>query len=163
MVHRFGDRERFAVEVGQVVDSSPTMGMRIVDLWAAGIVLCCDDNTAFVPQFCMSVEATITWLLSENDRSLPYPDLSPEENHRRLWAAEYGERSRFIFMNWGPTTDNLLALLFRRGQDAIITVQFGRETHPRPEEIGRVFVAELSEREVLRCLHQAVCVLRSGA
>ena len=139
------------------------MGMRIVDLWAAGIELCCDDNTAFVPQFCMSVDATITWLLSDNDRSLPYPDLSPEENHRRLWAAEYGGGSQFAFLDWGPTTDNLLALLFRRGQDVIITVQFGRATHPRPEEIDRVFVAELPERELLRSLHQAVGVLRSGA
>lgn len=161
MEHRFGDRDRFAIEVGPVLYND--LRGRVVDLWAAGRELCCDDNNAFVPQFCMSVEATITWLLSDHDRGLPYPELTPEENHRRLWAEEYGERSRFTFMDWGPTTDNLFALLFRRNADAIITVEFCRKTHPRPDEIGRVFVAVLPERDVLRALHQAVCVLRSGA
>jgi hypothetical protein len=160
--HRFGVRERFAVEVGAVVSGDPTTGLREVNLWAAGQELCCDDNAAFVPQFCLSVEATITWLLSESDRSLPYPELSPEENHRRLWAAEYGDRSQYTFMDWGPTTDNMFALLFRRGPDAILTVEFCRPTHVRPDELGQVFVSELPEREVLRVLHQAVCILRSG-
>lgn len=160
--HRFGERERFAVEVGAVVGGGPTTGLREVDLWAAGRELCCDDNAAFVPQFCFSVEATVAWLLSDKDRSLPYPELSPEENHRRLSAGEYESCSPYRFLDWGPTTDNLLALLFRRGPVAIVTVEFWRQTHPRPDELGQVFVAELPERDLLRSLHQAVCVLRSG-
>jgi len=158
MAHCFGDRERFAVEVG------PALGefrLRVVDLWVAGVELCCDDNQAFVPQFGFSMEREITRLLSDNDRSLPHLELSPEENHRRLWAG--GDYDPYTFMDWGPTTDNLLALLFRCGPTAIITVEFCRRSHPRPDELGRVFVAELPEREVLRALHQAVCVLRSGA
>jgi hypothetical protein len=160
MLKHFGDRDLFAVEVGPIVHEHP-QGL-VVDLWLSGRELCCDDNHVFVPQFCNSVEATITWLLSDYDRSLPYPELSPEENHRKLFLGEREERSRFSFMEWGPTTDNQTAMLFRRGQNAIITVEFRREAHPRPEELGRVFVAELSDRYVLRSLHQAVCELRNG-
>lgn len=163
MRKRFGNRDLFAIEVGAMVSGEPKMGLREVDLWVAGRELCCHDNAAFVPQFCLSVEATITWLLCDEDRSLPYPDLSPEENHRRLWAAEYEDRSPYRFMDWGPTTDGLGGLLFRRDPSAIITVEFRRPTHPRPEERGRVFVAELPEREVIRSLHQGVCALRSAA
>lgn len=163
MQHRFGSRERFAVEVGAVVSGGPTTGLREVILWAAGRELCCDDNHVYVPQFCGAVEATITWLLSDDARRLPHPDLSPAENHRRLQAGEYEDRRPYRFMNWGPTTDNLCALLFRRGADAIITFEFCRPPHPRPDELGQVFVAEALEREVLRVLHQAVCVLRSSA
>jgi hypothetical protein len=162
MIHRFGHRERFAIEPGQVLQGTPTTGIRVVELWAAGRELCCDDDHAFVPQFCTAVEATITWLLSDHDRSFPHAELSPEDNHRRLQAGEYEDRSRYFFMDWGPTTDSVSSYLFRRGTDAIITFEFWRPTHPRPDERGRVFVAELPERELLRSLHQAVCVLRSG-
>jgi len=162
MTHKFGDRERFAIEPGRVLDGTPTNGVRVVELWAAGRELSCDDNHAYVPQFCESVESTITWLLSEHDRSLPAPDLSPEENHRRVRETRYHDRIRFVFMDWGPTTDNLRSFLFRRGLDAVITFEFPRETHPRRDEIGRVFVAELPERQLLHALHQAACVLRSG-
>jgi hypothetical protein len=162
MIHRFGDRERFAIEPGQVLQGTPTTGLRVVELWAAGRELCCDDDHAFVPQFCLSVESTITWLLSDHDRSFPHPESSPQVNHRRLRAGEYEDRSRYVFMDWGPTTDNLASYLFRRGPDAVITFEFWRPTHPRPDELGQVFVAELPERTLLRSLHQAVCVLRSG-
>ena len=162
MNHRFGGRARFAIEPGPLLSGEPTTGVRVVQLWAAGRELCCDDNHAFVPQFSMSVEATITWLLSDHDLSFPYPELSPEENHRRSRAGEHEERSRHVFMNWGPTTDNLCSFLFRRRADVVITFEFWREARPRPEEIGRVFVVELPERELPRSLHQAVCVLRSG-
>jgi hypothetical protein len=131
-------------------------------LWAAGRELCCDDDCAFVPQFCMSVESTIAWLLSDHDRSLPYPELSPEDNHRRLCEKEYGDRQVYRFLNWGPTTDNVRAFLFRRGADAIITFEFWRETHRRPDEIGRVFVAVIPERQLLHSLRQAVRALRTG-
>ena len=157
---RFGERESFAVEIGPVDRDAPTTQVRRVDLWAAGRQLSCDDNDTFVPAFCLSVEATITSLLSDNDRSLPSPELSLEENHRRLWEAEYEDRSPYRFLSWGPTTDNLSALLFRRGSTAIITFEFWRESHPRSDEVGRVFTCELPERELLRSLHEAVCLLR---
>jgi hypothetical protein len=161
-VRRFGERATFAVEIGPVDHDASATQVRTVDLWAAGRHLSCDDRDAFVPAFCLSVEATITSLLSDDDRSLPHPELSPEENHRRLSEAEYEDRSPYRFMNWGPTTDNLSALLFRRGPTAIITFEFWRESHPRPDELGRVFTCELAERELLRSLHQAVCLLRQG-
>lgn len=164
MIHQFGDREQFAIEPGQVLQGDSTTGFRVVELWAAGRELTCDDNAAFVPQFCASVEGTITWLLSDYNRSLPYPDLSPADNHRRLRAAEDNrEYLAYRFMDWGPTTDNVASLIFRRGQDAVITFEFWRKAHPRPNELWQVFVVELPERVLLHSLHRAVCVLRSGA
>ena len=58
----FGDKQRFAVEVGEFRGDSDRL--RRVDLWAAGRWLTCDDNTAFVPQFCMSVQDTLSWIQS---------------------------------------------------------------------------------------------------
>ncbi len=152
--HRFGHPSQFAIEIGP-----PTSQLREVDLWAAGVLLTCDDDLAYLPTFSWSMEATLTWLLKDHDRSLPYPELSPEENHRRLQLGEYEDRERFFFLNWGPTTDNVLALLFRRGTDLILTFEFWRPTHPRPEEIGKVFVVEMPERDLLRCLLQSLCTL----
>jgi hypothetical protein len=162
LLHRFGDRERFAIEVGAVVSGNPTTGLRKVDLWVDGRELCCVDNNAFVPHFCLQVESFITQLLSDDDRNQPHLDMSPEENHRRLCLVEYEFCRPYIFMDWGPTTDNLRSFLFRRSQDAIITVEFSRTTHSRPDELGQVFMTVLPQRDVLRILHQAVCVLRRG-
>lgn len=154
--HRFGDRERFAAQIDSVREE---LRVRVVDLWAAGVSLCREDNAVYVPAFCLSVEAAVTWLLSDGDgdRALPHPDLSAEENHRRLRAGGYEERSPYRFLDWGPTTDGLFALLFRRGGEVVLTVQF---VDPPHEE--QVFVAEMPERELLRVLHQTVCVLRNG-
>jgi hypothetical protein len=157
----FGNPQGFAIELGSSFETSPTSGLRVVDIWAAGRELCCDDNRVFVPQFCLSIEATITWLLWDHDLSLPSPDLSPEENHRRV-KTDPKEREGYRFLDWGPTTDNLTAFLFQRDRSMLITFEFWRETHPRPHEIGQVYVAEVPDKELLRCLHQTVCALRNG-
>jgi hypothetical protein len=166
---RFGDRRRFAAEVGEFYAKGPTAALRRVDLWAAGRWLTCDDHTAFVGQFLGSVEHSLEWLRSGPDLSLPFPGLSPEETFRRLYATndlddeETWLRERFWhLLRWGPTTDNLSALLFRRGDHLLITFEFWRETHPNPDERGVIFVAELPESELLDVLEQLRDALRSG-
>ena len=153
----FGDKGRFAAEVGEFWDGSD-QGRR-VDLWAAGRWLTCDDNTAFVPQFVMSVRSTLDWLRWGCDLSVPFPGLSPAEAHRRLLDLDDGSRQRFWFPLWGPTTDNVTGHVFRVGDRLVITFEFWREEHHIPEELGRVFVAELPEAEFLDVLERMLAEL----
>jgi hypothetical protein len=68
----------------------------------------------------------------------------------------------YRFMAWGPTTDNVRAVLFREGDTASMPFSFWRESHHDPAELGRVFVAELPERELLWVLHEAAWALAWG-
>ncbi len=160
MAALFGDKQRFAAEVGELWHGSDQM--RRVDLWAAGRWLTCDDNTVFIPQFCMSVWDTLSWLRSECDLSLPYPNLSPVESHRQLLAVDDGSREQFWFPLWGPTTDNVSGHVFRKGERLTITLEFWRETHQPAHERGQVFVAELPESEFVRVLEQMLSGLGCG-
>jgi uncharacterized protein (TIGR02996 family) len=158
---RFGDRRRFAVEVGEFY--FPDRTNRRVDLWAASRWLTCDDHNVRVGQFRHSVEHTIGWLRSGPDLALPFPGLSPEETFGRLYEVDDGLRERFWgLLRWGPTTDNVSALLFRHRDHLVITFQFWRDTHPNPEERGVIFVAELPESELLEVLEQLRDALQDG-
>lgn len=155
----FGDRERFAIELGQVIPGESPSGLREVRLWAAGRLLTGDGVHADMPQFCASMESTITWLLSETGLELPYPESSFEDNHRKVDESPF--RASHRFLAWGPATDNVRAFYFRQGADAVITFEFGRESHPNPIESGEVFSVKFTEREFLLTLHQATSSLRS--
>ena len=157
----FGDKQRFAAEVGEFSGDSDQF--RRVDLWAAGRWLTCDDNSVFIPQFCMSVWGTIDWLRLGCDLSLPHPGLSPVETHRRLLAVDDGSREQFWFPHWGPTTDNIGGHVFREGERLGITLEFWRETHLPEHERGQVFVAELPEAELIGVLEQMLGALGCGA
>jgi hypothetical protein len=97
---------------------------------------------------------------------LPYPHVSIADNHRRLCrdatAGADGEYQRCRFMNWGSTTDNVLAHLFLADGLARIAFSFWREQHHDPVELGQIFVAELPERELLRLLHRAAWTIVLG-
>ena len=125
MWHPYGERERFAFEIGPPDPQQPTTGVRTVDVYAAGRWLTCDDNSVYVPQFVYSLEGSIGRLLVDPavyNLSRPYPDLSIEENFRRLLAdAEAGSNGDhdyrdYLFMDWGPTSDNVSNCLFREGE-----------------------------------------------
>ncbi len=156
----FGDKQRFAAEVGEFWDGSDQM--RRGDLWAAGRWLTCDDNTAYVPQFCMSVRDTLNWLRSDCDVSLPHPGGSPAEIHRRLLDVDDGSREQFWFPLWRPTTDNVSGHVFRDGERLAITLEFWRQTHEPAYERGQVFVAELPEYELVSILEQMLDTLDCG-
>ncbi|GAA1268070.1 hypothetical protein Psi02_09970 [Planotetraspora silvatica] len=158
-----GDKHRFGVEVGDW--DGPAL--RRVDLWVAGQWLTCEDNAAFVAQFRLSVAATADRVRSGGVSPLPF-DGSPAAAHRRLidgisnFVEDY---ERFwIFNDWGPTTDNVLALLFRDGDQLVITSEFCREDHlsEHPEHAGTVFVAELQAGEFVGILEELVAVLDHG-
>ncbi|MGQ4458417.1 hypothetical protein [[Kitasatospora] papulosa] len=147
-----GDKFRFAAEAGE-----PGPLCR-VDLWAAGKLLTCDDNMAYVPQFRRDVLDTVAWLRSGEGSPLPFAGLSAEATHRRLMQrpgdddepeADYQLRSRFRVLLWGPTTDNVTAYLFREEDRLVITLSFWREEHllSHPEDAGAVFVVEIPAEE----------------
>jgi hypothetical protein len=124
VAQRFGDRSRFAVEVGDCWQGGP--GVRVVDVWAADRWLTCDDNHALVTHFAGMLQRAVGSLLAEEPRyrrvvDRPYPDLSVADNHRRLCADAETDNSEYLacrFMDWGPTADNVRMHLFREGDTA---------------------------------------------
>jgi hypothetical protein len=155
----FGDESRFAIEVGESCDDTGVL--RRVDVWAAGIWLTCDDNIVNVPHFVGCLTHAVDGLLVDPTyRRLvrPYPELSVEDNSRRLRAEAEEDNTdllAYLFMDWGPTADNVTMLLFREGGTAYLPFAFWRPEHHKPSQLGQVFVATLPERELALVLHQA--------
>ncbi|SDZ00492.1 hypothetical protein SAMN05421684_2886 [Asanoa ishikariensis] len=124
MLRRFGDRDTFAVEVGDFDG-----GLRVVDLWAGGRRLTVKDNFAYVPQFCLSMRHTIEDVRGGAVPSCPYPGHSPEENFRLLFMGDEEFREKHWFMHWGPTTDNLTPYAYLQDGELVLVIRFwGEET-----------------------------------
>jgi hypothetical protein len=139
------------------------VGCREVDIYAAGRWLTCVDGSAYLPQFTHALMGTVHTLLDERPAEeicRPYPHLSPADNHRRLREDAGGQAYRF--MDWGPTTDNVIAHLFIENGVALIPFSFRSADHHDPSERGKDFLAELPERELLRVLHEAAWVPALG-
>lgn len=161
-----GDKSRFAAEVGE------PGALCEVDLWAAGKWLTCDDNMAYTPQFRRDVLDTASWLRSGAGVPLPYAGLSAEATHRRFRQhagddeseVDYQLRSTCRVLLWGPTTDNVLAHLFREEDQLVITLEFWREKHllSRPEDRGAVFVARIPSGEFIGILEGIAAALDAG-
>ncbi|MCW2913819.1 MAG: hypothetical protein JWN52_1887 [Actinomycetia bacterium] len=151
---RLGDESRFAVEIGDWRG-----GLCRVDLWAAGQWLTCDDNWAYVNQFRHTVQTDCALLAAGGGSPAPFPGLSFAATHQRLRADD--ERDQCLFLHWGPTTDNVLAHLFRDGDHLTITLQFWRESHLRlhPEHVGTVFVIEIDTEEFIEILRDTITAL----
>lgn len=158
-----GDKDRFAVEIGERDHE-----LRRVDLWAAGQWLTCDDDVVFVAQFRRTVLETANGLRSGMGSPLPWPYLSSEANHRHLLAdsasvEEAGADSQGAYrgLEWGPTTDNLISSLFRNGDNLILTFEFWRKEHllAHPAHAGHVFVVEVPAAEFMTILDGLVAAL----
>ena len=149
-----GRKERFALEAGEWDG-----GLRRVDIWVAGQWLTCDDNMAYVPQFRLSVQRDLARL--DSVAPAPFPGLPPAAIHQQLLTDDDGLGEQWWFLHWGPTTDNVLAYLFRDGDRLVITMEFWREEHLRRhlEHRGAVFVAEIEAEELADILQNAVGVL----
>jgi hypothetical protein len=157
-------RSRFVFEIGPPIpDERHLYGMRQVDIWAANRWVTCDDNTVFIPAFVPHLDGAIDRLLSDLDSPRPFPNLSPADNHRRLLSEARAENKalhfRHLFLNWGPTTDNVIAHIFREGGRATIPFSFWREDHHDCSELGQVFVTELPTNELIAVLLEATRAL----
>jgi hypothetical protein len=156
----FGQLTRFAITVGEIL--SDNGGSRRVDVWAADHWLTCEDNNVNVPHFAGCLQHAVRSLLSDpqHRRGRPYPELSVEDNYRRLRAEDDNtEYLSYQFMNWGPTADNVGMLLFREEGTAYLPFSFLRPDHHVPSELGKVFVVELPEWELAGVLHDAAWAL----
>lgn len=157
-VEIFGNKRRFAAEVGEFWENSDQL--RRVDLWGAGQWLTSTDNNVYIPQFRHGVQKSIGQLLAGVDLSPPFPDLSISETHRRLIERDDDFRWQFCFLNWGPTTDDVSAHMFRVGSQIFISLEFVRPQHLEPDKLEKIFVAELPESELLSVLKQVTDALK---
>ncbi|GAA1859574.1 hypothetical protein [Asanoa iriomotensis] len=151
---RFGDRSTFAIEVG--AHESPRL--RVVDLWAADVRLTVHDNVAYVPSFCHLMRRTADDVNRGEIERSPYPGRSPEETYRLLGEGDAEFRERFWFMRWGETVDNLSPLAYLDG-DLVLMFSFFRDTHPNPEQLGKVFVARIAPETFVKTIEDAVDLL----
>ncbi|MEU5563485.1 hypothetical protein [Micromonospora musae] len=156
MTRRFGDRDTFAVEIGEVVPHQ----LRVVDLWAAGKWLTTDDNWAFLPFFIGAVRSTAAQLRRRNVQPCPFPGRTPEEIFRLLHADETEFREQFWFMQWGETVDNVSTYAYLE-EDLVIVFAFWRADHSFPEDLGKVFVARIPPDEFVTTLEGAAELLDS--
>lgn len=95
------------------------------------------------PQFRGSVRRTAT---------LVHPDQDPNGQLSERFPG---------FLDWGPTTDNVVTCLFRTGELLTITLEFWRREHLRthPEHDGTVFTTEIHRTEFLGVLDELVATL----
>lgn len=149
---QFGSKSRFAAELGSPEESHT--GLRRIDLWAANQWLTCNDNQAYLPSFTHYLGRTIEWLRTVGHLPAPLDTLPMIDAHRLLAEScdveshgDVGEHH--IFPQLTEITDNVLGYLFRKGSSLVFTFEFWRETHPHPEDVGKVFAVELSESELL--------------
>jgi uncharacterized protein (TIGR02996 family) len=156
-VIELGDRIQLAFRIGL---ASRTTSSRVVEIWAAGVELTSDDDSVFVPAFGYALDREIQRIAVR--RGLPYPELDIADNHRRVDADE-DVRDAHRWLQCGPTTDNLSSYLFGAGEDVILTFAFWRLEHPRPHELGQVFVVRMPERELSDRLRQVIEILDRGA
>lgn len=122
---------------------------------------------AYVQQFRRAVLNTAAWLRSGDGSPSPFVGLSPEAAHRHLMslADDDEPRSRFRLLNWGPTTDDVIAHVFRDGERLLRTTQFWREAHllRHPEHADEVFTAEVPAVEFIGILEDlAASVANQG-
>jgi hypothetical protein len=150
MTRRFGDRATFAVEVGE----RRSLGLRVVDLWVAGVWLTTDDNEAYLPAFRQFLRSSAARVRCRGVPSCPFPGRTPEEIYQLLQADETELREQFWFLNWGETVDNVSCYAYLE-DDLVIVFAFWRPQHPFPEDLGKVFVARIPPGEFATTLEDA--------
>ncbi|MBO3743981.1 hypothetical protein [Actinoplanes flavus] len=50
-------------------------------------------------------------------------------------------------MRWDPINDNVTSYSYLDGDELVIVFGFWRETHPFPDDLGKVFVAKIPPDE----------------
>ena len=158
MMKRFGDRAKFAVEVGRLEPPD----LRVVDLWAAGKLLTTDDNTAYVPSFSWSMRKSAAEVRRQEVKPCPFPGRSPEQNYQLLDADQTEFREQYWLMHWGETVDNVSSYTYL-DRDLIIVFTFWRPQHPFPEDRNKIFVARIPPHEFVSTLEAAADLLDSRA
>ena len=160
---QFGTRQTFAIEIGGY--QSPSSELRVVDVYADGQFLTCDDNTVYLPAFIGALQSDIQRMSADHTPchdAMPFETLSPIENHRRLLADAETDNDLHLFhrfMDWGPTADNVSMHLFRIDDMAHIPFSFWRETHHDKRQLDQVYCAQLPYLDLFAVIQDAVQLL----
>jgi hypothetical protein len=153
----FGNRDIFAIEVGEVA----TPGLRTVDLWLAGQRLTVMDNAAYVQSLRIYMRADAQRVRHRDVPSSPLPGRGPEEVFRLLHADETGLREQFWFMQWTEIVDNVLSYAYL-DDDLVIVISFWRDDHPAPQDLGKVFATRIAPDAFVNIVEQAADLLDAG-
>lgn len=149
----FGDRAAFAIEIGEPV----SVGLRVVDMWAAGERLTADDNVAYVPSLGHYLQAAAAQVDQRQIRPIPFPGRSPEEIFRLLEADETDLRERYWFLRWSETLDNVSSYAYL-DDDLVIVFALWR-AQSVPKEFVKVFVARIAPEQFVAVLREAAALL----
>jgi hypothetical protein len=104
---QIGDKQTFAFETCRYRDCSPR-DFQTVDIYVAGKRITVQDNTAFVPQFLGSIDASRTYL----KRDISWLQYRDELDGMNLTEAHlYLAKRELSFLHWGPTTDDVSSQL----------------------------------------------------
>jgi len=126
-----GDKKRLGFEIDPAVDGS---SLRRVAIWSDGILVTVQDDMAYVPQFVESLCKSSRALRRLHDASrFPQVRAAPDAVEAVRWiegtrdpdAPQYDAYQdqawpEYRFMDWGPTTDEVLAFLVRTGDRATL-------------------------------------------
>ncbi len=167
-----GNPEKLAIEIGPGSND----GVRTIDVIAGGIILTCDDNAAFVPQLMSSLALDVACLASRSYIRFAsrLPKGSVEDKHEFLATlTDTTQKVEFInsdemfssfrFLDWGPTTDNLISFLVENQGELFLTYCFWRPEHHDRNKIGQVQKARIDADEASAVLKRAMDELQRGA
>lgn len=154
MTRQFGDRATFAIEVG----GTATPGLRAVDLWMGGKRLTVEDNAAYLPSLGFYMQKDAQRVRQHDIPVCPFPGREPDEIFRLLHADETEFRQQFWFMHWSEILDNVSTYAYL-DDDLVIVFEFWRDTHPFPEELGKVFTARIPPEKFVTIIDEATGLL----
>lgn len=160
-----GNPKVFAFDVADRSEN----GLLVVNIYIGNRSVCSDDCSVFLPSYVNDIEYSLN-ALSKNDYEKYASYLvhkSYEGIHRFIYstrsegAENYGIENDEIyplysFMDWGPTTDNLVCFVFPHNDELILTYEFWRPEHMPSSEIGVVESVIISRQELTAVLSLAI-------
>jgi hypothetical protein len=157
---QIGRKEELAFVIGGYFDYPH---LRYVDIWVAGEHLTYHDNAAYLPSFIRSMDSELIEL-SRDDRFTEFTiacDAQPAAIHLDCMASEVWDRHWLL--NFGPTTDGAIVLLFRDAEHYLITFEFSDAVPIAAEQVGKIFSVKIPQATVKETFRQAITMLRSAS
>lgn len=127
-----GDKRYFAFEIGDITQTNVLIP---IDTWLNNTRLTVDDNMAYLPQYYNDLKNTILRDYTLDKFGDYLEGRSPEEAHGFISSTrDEGSENCAIeddqiypyyrFMDWGPTTDNIMSFMFPVETGLCVTYEF---------------------------------------
>jgi len=165
-----GNNSTFAFDIGQ---EQLETNLRTVNIVIDNRYVCCDCNSAYLPQFIASMENDIDRIAKNdwNKYHKYFEGKSISEIHEFILRTRTEESKEYDieddkifplhnFLNWGPTTDNLCCFIVPWNNKYFLTYQFWRPEHPDKSEIGKVQNVQIELIEVAKTIEAAITALK---